>query len=111
MELGARGGPPGRALRGARVSSVVVLAQNPVTHDSRVLRVAATLAGAGHEVTLFALPKDRTITTIETEEGDGFRIVRVPLPARWREGWVLVRRPKKLRRELLQSLRAQRRAG
>jgi glycosyltransferase involved in cell wall biosynthesis len=50
---------------------------NPAIHDSRVLREAETLAGAGYEVTLLArwrhgLPRE--------ERTRGFRIVRLELP-------------------------------
>ncbi len=60
---------------------------NPFTHDARVLREARTLAGAGHEVTVFA----RSAPGLPgREERDGFRVERLPAPG-W-TGWTGVRR-------------------
>jgi len=59
-----------------RGTTVAAFVSNTATHDSRVLREAATLGAAGFEVVLFArweegLPLE--------EERDGFRIRRVPI--------------------------------
>jgi glycosyltransferase involved in cell wall biosynthesis len=53
---------------------------NDCRNDARVLREAATLAGAGHVLTIMALPSDLTSPETEREERDGVQIVRVPVP-------------------------------
>lgn len=53
---------------------------NDCRNDARVLREAATLAGAGHTLTIMALPSDLASRKIEREERDGVEIVRVPVP-------------------------------
>jgi len=60
---------------------------NDCTRDSRVLREAGTLAASGHDVTIYALPRDPSSTHVEVEERDGFRIERVPPPRGWRRPW------------------------
>jgi glycosyltransferase involved in cell wall biosynthesis len=64
-----------------------MLLGNPLTHDARVQREAATLAAAGHEVTVFAtdgagLPA--------AEDREGYRVRRVARPE-W-IGWTGLRR-------------------
>jgi glycosyltransferase involved in cell wall biosynthesis len=78
--------PPRRALR------VVMFVYNDVTRDSRVLREAATLVAAGHRVTIMGRhgPDEREITR---HERDGFDIVLVPIPHRWRTWVYRYRRP------------------
>lgn len=69
---------------------IVAWVLNDVTRDSRVLREAATLAAAGHEVTVMGTTRSVDEAAGSVEERDGFRIVRVPLPrrsARW-NSWV-----------------------
>jgi glycosyltransferase involved in cell wall biosynthesis len=57
---------------------VVAYVINDVTRDSRVLREAASLAAAGHDVTIMgARTRDEPP---EREERDGFTIIRVPVP-------------------------------
>ncbi len=75
---------------------VTMFVFNDCRNDARVLREAATLAGAGHTVTIMARPSDRASQEIEREERDGFEIVRVPVPRgasliiQWRRGpWKL----------------------
>ena len=65
---------------------------NDVTRDSRVLREAATLVAAGHRVTIMGRhgPDEREITR---HERDGFDIVLVPIPHRWRTWVYRYRRP------------------
>ncbi len=77
---------PGRALR------VVMFVYNDVTRDSRVLREAATLVAAGHRVTIMGRhgPDEREITH---QQRDGFDIVLVPIPHRWRTWVYRYRRP------------------
>lgn len=60
---------------------------NDATNDSRVLREAAALAAAGHEVTLMARARDIEAEVEEVEEREGFTIVRVPLVGPWRTWW------------------------
>jgi glycosyltransferase involved in cell wall biosynthesis len=78
--------PAGRALR------VVMFVYNDVTRDSRVLREAATLVAAGHRVTIIGRhgPDEREVTR---QEHDGFDIVLVPIPHRWRTWVYRYRRP------------------
>lgn len=66
---------------------------NDCTTDARVLREAATLVAAGHGVTIMARPRDPAATAGETEERDGFTIVRVPVPWGWRRTWTWFRSP------------------
>ncbi len=58
-----------------------------VTHDTRVRREAASLAAVGHEVTIIGRPTDLTSTAIDETRLDGIRVIRVPLPDRWRSRW------------------------
>ncbi len=71
---------------------------NDVTRDSRVLREAATLATAGHEVTIMATPlAGDSRAGPEPEPPPGVRIRRVPVPT-GRPWWVTaVRAPWRLR--------------
>jgi glycosyltransferase involved in cell wall biosynthesis len=93
---------PGRSLR------VVMFVYNDVTRDSRVLREAATLVAAGHRVTIMGRhgPDERAITR---QARDGFDIVLVPIPHRWRTWVYRYRRPWRMyglvRRRFLHHLR------
>jgi glycosyltransferase involved in cell wall biosynthesis len=51
-----------------------VLVYNECKRDARVLKEAATLAGAGHDVTIVAVAVD---SPTHVEERDGFRILRI----------------------------------
>jgi glycosyltransferase involved in cell wall biosynthesis len=64
-----------------------MLVANDVTRDSRVLREAATLASAGHRVTVLGIKTART-TAPDEEIRDGFRIRRLPYRARPPGWWV-----------------------
>ncbi len=66
---------------------------NDCTTDARVLREAASLVEAGHEVTIMARPRNVASTTVERERRDGFEIVRIPLPQGWKRWYVLGRYP------------------
>ena len=55
---------------------VVMFLRNPCTHDVRVLKEAKSLADQGDEVVVIAVMGRETP---ESEERDGFRIVRVPI--------------------------------
>lgn len=59
---------------------VVAWVLNDVTRDSRVLREAATLAAAGHDVTVMGITRSPDEPAGSREERDGFAIVRVPVP-------------------------------
>ncbi len=69
---GADGQPPIVAQR-----AVLVLA-TPEHHDSRSLRIAATLAGRGHRVTILA--RGGPAAAASEDSPDGYRIVRVGRP-------------------------------
>jgi glycosyltransferase involved in cell wall biosynthesis len=70
---------------------------NDVRNDARVLREAATLVDAGHQVTVIGRPTDLRATTGDRERRDGFEIVRVPLPSSWRIRWTWIRWPWRMR--------------
>ena len=76
---------------------VVMYVLNDVTRDSRVLREAATLASAGHDVTIMAAPLAADFDGPEPPPPAGVTIRRVPIPtgSPW---WVTgVRAPWRLR--------------
>lgn len=82
------GAPPGAV--------VVAFVLNDATMDSRVLRSAATLAEAGHDVTLIARTTDPYAPEPAEAAVDGVTIVRLPVargPLRW---LLLGRRPRAL---------------
>lgn len=60
---------------------------NDATFDSRVLREAATLASAGHEVTLMATLRASDDGPPEREQRDGFEIIRLAVPRAWPSWW------------------------
>lgn len=66
--------------------------RNDVTVDARVLKEAATLNDAGHDVTIIGSARPDTSKRIEREDREGFSIVRVPLP-NWRRWWRWLRAP------------------
>jgi glycosyltransferase involved in cell wall biosynthesis len=57
---------------------------NDCRTDARVLREAATLVEAGHQVTIMARPTDLNDQRPERELRNGFEIIRIPVPLRWR---------------------------
>lgn len=60
---------------------VVMYVMNDVAHDSRVRREAATLAAAGHEVTIMATPLPETRSDPrDPDDLPGVRILRVAVP-------------------------------
>ena len=63
------------------MSGVVMFVFNDCTTDARVLREAASLAAAGHRVTIMARPRDPFAPVGDRETRDGFEIIRVPIPA------------------------------
>ena len=79
------------------MSRVVMYVFNDCRTDARVLREAASLTGAGHHVTIMARPTDPSDTVGDSETRDGFEIVRVPVPRRWRFWWTVVRYPWRMR--------------
>ncbi|MFP4054929.1 MAG: hypothetical protein ACLFV7_13790, partial [Phycisphaerae bacterium] len=67
----------------ARIAMLVV---NSVSHDARVTKEAASLARAGHEVTIIGLADARQ-PALSEECPDGYRIQRLPIaeiPERFR---------------------------
>jgi glycosyltransferase involved in cell wall biosynthesis len=69
--------------------------RNDVSVDARVLKEAATLHAAGHEVTILGTTRPGAPHRVEREARDGFTIVRVPMP-RWRRWWRWLRAPSRL---------------
>lgn len=63
--------------------NIAMLVHNPMTIDARVMREAATLGAAGHEVVVFALAAEGLPSS---EQRDGYRIERVAekTTASWR---------------------------
>ena len=78
---------------------------NDMRSDSRVIREAASLVEAGHQVTVMARPSDPTSSVGDREERNGFEIIRVPGPGGWRLWWTLARYPWRTRGELLGRVR------
>lgn len=88
------------------MARVVMFVYNDVRNDARVLREAATLAAAGHRVTVIGRPADIRATTGDREEREGFDIVRVPLPSSWRVWWTWIRWPWRMRDWAIRRTRA-----
>ena len=75
------------------MSRVVMFVYNDCRTDARVLREAAALVAAGHDVTIMARPSNAASRDVERETRDGFEIVRIPLPHAWRRWWVWLKSP------------------
>lgn len=88
------------------MSRIVMFVLNPCRTDVRVLREAASLADAGHDVTIIARTDEAYAAGGEIEDRDGVRIVRVPVaegPLRW---LLLARVPSRFARELAAAVRS-----
>jgi glycosyltransferase involved in cell wall biosynthesis len=77
---------------------IVMFVFNDCRTDARVLREAASLAGAGHDVTIMARPSNPTAREGERETVGAFEIVRVAAPQSWRFFWTWFRYPWRMRR-------------
>lgn len=77
----------------ARPLRVVMFVYNDVSRDSRVLREAASLAAAGHDVTVIGRPGSADERQVTRRQRDGFEIVLVPMPHAWRRWWYRFRKP------------------
>jgi len=73
--------------------AVVMFVRNDCSSDTRVLREAATLAAAGHPVTIMATTRPGAPATVERVERNGITIIRVPIPGGWRTTWRRLRTP------------------
>ena len=80
------------------MTRIVMFVFNDCRTDARVLREAASLTAAGHQVSIVARPTDPVATEGDREERDGFEIIRVPVPQRWRFYWTWLRFPWRMRR-------------
>jgi glycosyltransferase involved in cell wall biosynthesis len=78
---------------------------NDCRSDARVLREAATLQQAGHQVTIMARTTDPYAAAVEREVREGFEIVRVPVASGALRWLLIARRPAALVRAILGSLR------
>ncbi|MCI0581387.1 MAG: glycosyltransferase [Chloroflexi bacterium] len=79
------------------MSAIVAFVLNDVRHDSRVLREAATLSGAGHPVTIVGRTVDPYARSPErTATAAGGSLVRVPVARGWLRWLLLARRPARL---------------
>jgi glycosyltransferase involved in cell wall biosynthesis len=85
---------------------VVMYVLNDVTHDSRVLREAATLGAAGHAVTVVGTTRAPDEPAGSRELRDGFTIVRVPIPRPDRTAIELIRAPWRARGTMLRIVLA-----
>jgi glycosyltransferase involved in cell wall biosynthesis len=88
------------------MSRVVMFVLNDCRTDARVLREAATLAAAGHVVTVVARTTDPYAARGDEESRDGFRIVRVPVAAGILRWLLLGRRPRTALREAVAAFGA-----
>src|SRR5207245_2862327 len=87
------------------MSRVVMFVYNDARRDVRVLREAAALSAAGHSVTIMARPSDVNATVADREQRDGFEIIRVPIPHRWRRYWIWLRYPWRARFWVVSQIR------
>lgn len=76
---------------------IVMFVYNDVSRDSRVLREAASLAAAGHRVTVVGRPRSPDERAILRLERDGFDIALVPMPHVWRRWLYRYRKPWNMR--------------
>ncbi len=83
---------------------------NDVTRDSRVLREAASLATAGHQVTVIGTTRPDEVSGAR-EIRDGFTIIRVALLRRWPLWYVWLQHPWRLWRRVANDIRAAGRGG
>jgi glycosyltransferase involved in cell wall biosynthesis len=71
---------------------------NDCRTDTRVRREAASLADAGHDVTIMARPSNPTAQVGDREMVGSVEIVRIPAPHAWRFYWTWLRYPWRMRR-------------
>jgi glycosyltransferase involved in cell wall biosynthesis len=91
---------------------VVMFVLNDCRYDTRVLREAATLAGAGYQVTIVARTVEPYAAAGEREvRPDGVVIVRVPVAAGLRRWFLLARWPHRLVAAAGQWVKARARQG
>ncbi|HLO34785.1 MAG TPA: glycosyltransferase [Candidatus Deferrimicrobium sp.] len=83
---------------------VVMYVFNDARNDARVMREAASLAAAGHEVTVMARAANGAPLP-DREVRDGVTIVRIPVPTRSRLLWQWLRAPWTLRRPWFDAVR------
>ena len=76
---------------------IVMFVLNDARTDSRVLREAASLRAAGHEVTIMARSTDPAATENEHDVVDGVEVIRVPGPYAFQVYWARIRYPWQLR--------------
>jgi glycosyltransferase involved in cell wall biosynthesis len=84
---------------------IVMFVYGDVTHDSRVLREAGSLADAGHRVTVIARTADVLARTGDAERRDGFEIRTIAVPGAWRRPWRVVGLPARLVARAIDRLR------
>ena len=88
------------------MSEVVAFVLNDARHDSRVLREAATLAAAGHPVTIVARTIDPFAASEErTTTAAGGPLIRVPVARGWIRWALLAPRPGRLPAALADAAR------
>jgi glycosyltransferase involved in cell wall biosynthesis len=85
---------------------VAMFVYNDVTHDARVRREAVALAADGHEVTIVCRATELRSTQVTEDCLDGIRVLRVPIPGRWRTPWRVLGAPLRAIAGLLGWLRA-----
>jgi glycosyltransferase involved in cell wall biosynthesis len=78
---------------------------NDCRTDARVLREAATLHQAGHQVTILARPASSSSAVGDREVREGVEIIRVPVPARSRFRAAALRTPWHARKAWAEAIR------
>ena len=84
---------------------VAMFVYGDVSHDSRVLREAASLGAAGHRVTVVARPPDVLARRGGVERRDLFDILTVPVPWGWRRPWRFLGLPVRIVARVIDGLR------
>jgi glycosyltransferase involved in cell wall biosynthesis len=83
---------------------VVLYVLNDLAHDGRVRREAASLAGAGHEVTVMATTGPGHATGTRSVEPGGFDVIHVAVPRHYPIWFVWAKHPWRLGRRALAEL-------
>jgi glycosyltransferase involved in cell wall biosynthesis len=85
--------------------NIVMFVYDDVTHDTRVRREARALADDGHDVTIVGRPADLLDTVPNEADLDGVRVIRIPIPHRWRRAWRIGGAPIRAAARLLARVR------
>lgn len=86
--------------------NVVLYVMNDLSHDARVRREAASLAGAGHHVTVVATTTGPEQASGTRVAGDGFDAIHIAIPRRYPIWFVWLKHPWRLGRRAAVELSA-----